>query len=47
MKNQIDDPSKLGKKLDSQDKTDISEALKDAKYWIEHNEDADKEDFEE
>ena len=47
MRNSIEDPEKLAKKLDEDDKTTIKDALKDAEDWQNSNSSADKETFEE
>ena len=46
MKNSIDDPEKLQKKLDEDDKKTIKDAVKDAQDWLENNKEADKETYE-
>jgi len=47
MRNTIEDPEKLQGKLDEDDQETIEDALQDAREWLEANQDADKEDFEE
>jgi heat shock protein 5 len=47
MKNTIEDPEKAGSKISESDKKTIKEAVTEAKDWIEHNQQADKEQFEE
>jgi len=47
LKNQIADESQLGGKLSDSDKETIEEAVKETISWIESNQTADKEDFEE
>jgi heat shock protein 5 len=46
MKNTIEDPEKLGKKIDESDKKTIKESLKEAQEWLDSNASADKEAFE-
>ena len=47
MKSTINDKDKLGDKIDSDDKESIDEALKDALEWLDDNQSAEKDDFEE
>ncbi|KAH8965593.1 hypothetical protein BDL97_04G125300 [Sphagnum fallax] len=47
MKNQINDKDKLGDKIDSDDKETIEAAVKEALEWLDDNQSAEKEDFEE
>lgn len=47
LKNQIDDPDKLAKKLSSDEKATIKEATKTANDWLSANAEATKEEFEE
>jgi len=47
MKNQINDKDKLGDKIDSEDKETIEAAVKEALEWLDDNQSAEKEDFEE
>ncbi len=47
MRNTIEDPEKLQGKLDEDDQETIEDALQEAREWLEANQDADKEDFEE
>jgi len=47
MKNTIEDPEKLGNKLEKSDKEKIKEAVDEAQSWLSGHENGDKEDFEE
>jgi heat shock protein 5 len=47
MKNTIEDPEKAANKISDSDKKTIKEALDEAKEWLEENQSADKEEFEE
>ncbi|GFY91928.1 heat shock protein 70 (Hsp 70) family protein [Actinidia rufa] len=47
MKSTINDKDKLGDKIDSDDKESIEGALKDALEWLDDNQSAEKDDFEE
>ena len=47
MRNTIEDKDKLADKLDMDDKNTIAEALTEAEDWLNSNEDADKDAFEE
>lgn len=47
MKNTINDDDKLGNKIDSDDKEKIESALKDALDWLDDNQNAEKDDFDE
>jgi len=47
MRNTIEDKDKLADKLDEDDKNTIAEALTENEDWLNSNEDADKDDFEE
>lgn len=47
MKNTINDKDKLADKIDSEDKQKIEDALKEALDWLDENQSADKDDFEE
>lgn len=47
MRNTVDDKEKLADKIDSSDKNTISDSLTEAKDWLNSNEDADKDDYEE
>lgn len=47
MKNSVEDPEKLAKKLDEEDKDAIKEAIKEGQEWLDKNADADKEQFDE
>ena len=47
MTNTIEDPAKLADKLDSSDKQEIADALREARDWLSSNDDTDKEDYEE
>jgi len=46
MKNTISDSDKLADKLESEDKETIEEAVQEALDWLDDNQDAEKEDFE-
>ena len=46
MRNTIEDPEKLAKKLDEEDKKTIKDAIKDSQEWLDKNAEASKEDFE-
>jgi heat shock protein 5 len=46
MRNTIEDKEKLADKIDEDDKEKIKEALTEAQDWLNSNEDADKDDFE-
>jgi heat shock protein 5 len=46
MRNTIEDKEKLADKLEDDDKEKIKEALQDAQDWMNSNEDAEKEDYE-
>ena len=47
MRNTIEDKDKLADKLDEDDKNTIAEALTEAEDWMNSNEEADKDGFEE
>lgn len=47
MRNTIEDKDKLAEKLDEDDKSTISDALTEAEDWLNANEDAEKDDFDE
>jgi heat shock protein 5 len=47
MRNTIEDKEKLADKIDSGDKSKISDALTEAQDWLNSNDDAEKDDFEE
>lgn len=47
MKSNINEKDKLGDKIDSDDKEKIEETLKEALDWLDENQSAEKEDFEE
>mmetsp|Transcript_13656 Transcript_13656/g.16412 ORF Transcript_13656/g.16412 Transcript_13656/m.16412 type:complete len:658 (+) Transcript_13656:77-2050(+) len=47
VKNQVNDPEKLGDKLSDDDKTTIEDAVSDALEWLDDNQDADKEEYDE
>jgi len=47
MKNTVSDSDKLADKLDEDDKQSIEDALKETFDWLDENQDADKEDYEE
>jgi len=46
MKNSIEDKEKLAEKLSDEDKGSIKDALTDAQDWLNANQDAEKDDFE-
>jgi heat shock protein 5 len=46
MRNQIEDKEKLADKLDEDEKNTIDEALKEQKEWLDANDDADKDEYE-
>jgi len=46
MKNQIGDKDKLADKLDPEDKTTIEEAVKEALDWMDDNQSAEKQEYE-
>ena len=46
MRNTIEDKEKLADKIESEDKDKIKEALTDAQDWLNSNDDAEREDFE-
>ena len=46
MKNTIEDPEKLGKKLTDEEKETITTALKEQTTWLDSNTNAEKDDFE-
>jgi len=46
IKNQIDDPDKLAKKLSDDEKAKIKEAIKEAEDWANANSNAEKEEYE-
>jgi len=46
MRNTIEDKEKLADKIESDDKEKIKEALQDAQDWLNSNDDAEREDFE-
>jgi len=46
MKNTVEDPEKLGNKMDEDDKEKIKAAVKETQDWLSSNPDADKEDYE-
>jgi len=46
MKNSIEDKQKLAEKLDEEDKGSIKDAITDAQDWLNANQDAEKDDFE-
>lgn len=47
MRNTIDDPEKLGKKLSDDDKDTIKEALEEHGEWLSSNPDADRDEYDE
>ncbi|GAB2227599.1 hypothetical protein Droror1_Dr00009424 [Drosera rotundifolia] len=47
MKNQVSDTDKLADKLESDEKEKIEAAVKDALEWLDDNQSAEKEDYEE
>lgn len=47
MRNTIEDKDKLAEKLDEDDKSTISDALTEAEDWLNANDDAEKDDFDE
>jgi endoplasmic reticulum chaperone BiP len=47
MKNTVEDPTKLADKLEDSEKETIKEALEETRTWLEGNDDATKEEYEE
>jgi len=47
LKNTVEDPEKLGKKMSEEDKNAVTAAVKEAQTWLSSNHDATKEEFEE
>lgn len=47
LKNSVEDPEKLGKKVSEDEKSTILDAVKESQEWMKDNQDATKEDFEE
>ena len=47
MRNTVEDPEKLAKKLSDDDKETIQDALKEHGEWLSENPDAEKDDYEE
>lgn len=47
MKSSIEDKDKLAEKVSDEDKSTIKDALTDAQDWLNANQDAEKDDFEE
>jgi len=47
MRNTVEDPEKLANKLDEDDKEKIKDAIKEAQSWLDSNQGATKEEFEE
>jgi heat shock protein 5 len=47
MRNTVEDKDKLADKLDEDDKSTITDALTEAEDWLNSNDDADKDAFEE
>ena len=45
LKNSVEDPEKLGKKISEDDKTTVLDAVKEAQNWLKENADASKEDI--
>lgn len=46
LKNSVEDPEKLGKKITEDDKKTVLDAVKEAQDWLKDNQDATKDDFE-
>ena len=46
MKNSVEDKDKLADKIEEDDKSKIKDALTDAQDWLNANQDAEKDDFE-
>jgi len=46
MKNTVEDPEKLGKKLTDEEKETITNALKEQNTWLDQNPNADKDEYE-
>jgi len=46
LKNSVEDPEKLGKKISDDDKQTVLSAVKETQEWLKDNQDASKEDFE-
>lgn len=46
MKNSVEDKDKLADKIEEDDKSKIKDALSDAQDWLNANQDAEKDDFE-
>merc|ERR1712023_503717 len=46
MKNSVEDKEKLAEKIADEDKSKIKDALTDSQDWLNANQDAEKEDFE-
>lgn len=46
LKNSVEDPEKLGKKITEDDKKIVLDAVKSAQDWLKENQDASKDDFE-
>ena len=47
IRNTIEDKEKLENKINSGDKETVQDALKEHQEWLDNNQDADKEDYEE
>ena len=47
LKNSVEDPEKLGKKISEEDKTAVLDAVKETQSWLSSNQDAEKESYEE
>ena len=46
LKNSVEDPEKLGKKITEDDKKTVLDAVKTTQDWLKSNQEASKEDFE-
>ena len=47
LKTQVEDPDKLAKKLNDDEKQTVKDAVKEAKDWLDANAEASKEDYDE
>ncbi len=47
MRNTIEDPEKLANKISDDDKSKIKDAISESQSWLDSNQNADKEDYEE
>jgi len=47
MRNTVEDPEKLAKKLSDEDKSTIQDALKEQSEWLSENPEAEKDEYEE